>query len=84
VTYEGFCASDTVVWCQDAEVHSYECSTPCAFAEPGQFCELQCGWSPAGYYDCIGDYVCGGDAIFADGFETGAASALVEKILSRE
>lgn len=82
VTYEGLCAGDTVVWCQDSQILSYECSTPCAFAESGQICELQCGLAPAGYYDCVGDYVCGGGPIFADGFESGVISAPLESVLS--
>lgn len=75
VTFEGFCTNDTVVWCQDAQIHMYECSTPCFFVEPGFPCELTCGWAPEGYYDCLDDYVCFEPEIFADGFEDGSVSA---------
>lgn len=75
VTLEGLCADDTVVWCEDSQISMVECSTPCFFAQPGSHCEKSCGWSPEGYYDCVGEYDCGQTQIFIDGFETGDVTA---------
>jgi len=75
ITYEGYCDGDTVIWCEDQQVHFQACSTPCVFVPPGTPCEQRCGWSPAGFFDCIGPYDCGQPEIFFDGFESGDTGA---------
>ena len=44
VSWEGECDGDTVIWCEDGELQSLDCTSD------GQ----ECGWSDeAGWYDCL-------------------------------